>query len=58
MPLVHHERGEAALPEVSPPLLAAIHFAGVALVRLADGPPQGIGGARDGDEVDMIGHRQ
>jgi hypothetical protein len=37
-----HEGGEAALPEIAPPLLAEIYAPRVAVVRFANGPPESI----------------
>jgi hypothetical protein len=53
---IHDERGEAALPQVPSPALPEVDPPRVPPMCLADGATQALGGLRDNDQVNMIGH--
>jgi hypothetical protein len=50
---IHDERGEAALPQVPSPALPEVDPP----MYLADGATQALGGLRDNDQVNMVGHQ-
>src|SRR5271157_2649235 len=54
---IHDERGEAALPQVPSPALPEVDPPRVPATCLADGATQALGGLRDNDQVNMIGHQ-
>ena len=54
---IHDERGEAALPQVPSPALPEVDPPRVPPMCLADGATQALGGLRDNDQVNMIGHQ-
>ena len=54
---IHDERGEAALPRVPSPALPEVDPPRVPPMCLADGATQALGGLRDNDQVNMIGHQ-
>src|SRR5271166_2397459 len=54
---IHDERGEAALPQVPSPALPEVDPPRVPAMYLADGATQALGGLRDNDQVNMIGHQ-
>ena len=57
MRLVHHHRAEPPLPEMAGPAMTRIDEAGVAAVRVGEGPPQAVLVRRHDDDVDMVGHQ-
>ena len=57
MIFVHDERGEAALPQVPSPALTEVDPPRVPAMCLADDATQALGGLRDNDQVNMIGHQ-
>src|SRR5208337_1363795 len=54
---IDDERGEAALPQVPSPALPQVDPPRVPAMCLADGATQALGGLRDNDKVNMIGHQ-
>ena len=54
---VHDERGKPPLPKIPAPLFAEVDPPRIALMRLADRPPQAVLRRRDRDQVDVIGHQ-
>lgn len=56
MRLVHRDRSEATLPEMSAPAPAAVDLDGIAGVRRRQGRPQAVFMRRHQDEVDVVGH--
>ncbi len=54
---IHDERGEAALPQVPSPALPEVDPPRVPAMCLADGATQALGGLRDNDQVNMVGHQ-
>ena len=56
-PTLPDERGEAALPQAPSPALPEVDPLRVPTMCLADGATQALGGLRDNDQVNMIGHQ-
>ena len=54
---IHDGRGEAALPQVPSPALPEVDPPRVPAMCLANGATQALGGLRDNDQVNMIGHQ-
>ena len=54
---IHEERGEAALPQVPSPALPEVDPPRVPAMCPADSTTQALGGLRDNDQVNMIGHQ-
>jgi len=54
---IHDERGEAALPQVPSPALLEVDPPRIPAMCLADGATQALGGLRDNDQVNMVGHQ-
>src|SRR5208283_2329066 len=54
---IHDERGEAALPQVPSPPFPEVDPSRVAAMCLADGATQALGGLRDNDQMNMVGHQ-
>ena len=54
---IHDEQGETALQNLSSPALPEVDPPRVPAMYLADGATQALGGLRDNDQVNMIGHQ-
>lgn len=55
--LVHHERGEPALPKMPPPPFTEVDPPRVPAVRLADRQAKGVLRPRHGDQMHVVGHQ-
>jgi hypothetical protein len=56
VPVVHHVRSEASLPEITAPPFAPVDLRRIAPVSFTDGPAEAIGRSRNHDEVDVVRH--
>ena len=54
---IHDGRGEAALPQVPSPALPEVDPLRVPAMCLADGATRALGGLRDNDQMNMVGHQ-